>query len=58
VTVCAQGRIVDPGIRDGINDIVFASSEQIGNHSGRGNFKKEHMIQSDTIEAVFQGKNP
>ena len=54
VPVGSKCPAVDPRIRYGIDDLLARAAEHGGRDRGRGNPHQQHMIQSDSIEAVLQ----
>ncbi len=54
VAIGAQRAAVDPGVGDGIDDLVARATQHRGDHCGRGDSHENHVIQPDAIEAVLQ----
>jgi hypothetical protein len=57
MTVGAQTLPIDPGLREGIDDLAARASQEARGHSSRGDLYKDDVIQADTIETVLQGQN-
>jgi hypothetical protein len=54
VPIGAQGAAVDPGVRDGIDDLIPGAAEQRRDHGGRGDANQQHMVEPDPVEAVLE----
>ena len=49
-----QALAVDPGVRQGVDDLLLAAAQQLRGHRRAGDFHEQHVVQADPIEAVLQ----
>ena len=54
MAVGAQRLAVDPGLRDGIDDLVVGTAQHLGDHRGRGHLDQHHVVEADAVEAVLE----
>ena len=54
VAVGAQRAVVDPGMRDGVDDFFLAAAEHRGRDGGRGQAHQDHVVEADAVEPVLQ----
>src|SRR5262245_61227581 len=57
VAVGAEGAAIEPGVRNSISDLLLVTSQEVGGNCGGGDSHKQDVIQTDTVEAVFESED-
>ncbi len=57
VAVGPQRAAIDPGVGNGVDDLIPRSPQQVCGDRDRRNPNQQHMIQPDTIEAVVESEH-
>ena len=52
-----QRAAVEPGIRNGIHDLLARPAQQLRRDRRRGDAHQQHVIQSDAVETIVQRQN-
>ncbi len=55
VAIGAQGRAVDPGVGDGVDDLLALQPQHLCGHGGGGDAHQHDVIQAHAVEAVVDG---
>src|SRR5262245_35520428 len=58
MAIDAQAAAVGPGVGDGADDLLLVSAEQGGANRSGGDPDQDNMVESYTIETVFEGEDP
>ena len=56
MAVGAQALSVDPGLGDGIGDLLLAEAEHLGDDSRRGDLDENNVVEADLVVRVEQGQ--
>ena len=54
VAIGAQRAAVEPGVGDGVDDLLARAAEQLRGDGGGGDADEQDVIEADAVEAVFQ----
>src|SRR5690606_3746480 len=54
MAVGAQAGAVQPSLGEGVDDLLLAAAEHVGDYRGRRDPYQQYMAQADAVEAVFQ----
>lgn len=56
VAVSSQALAVNPGLGDGVGDLLLVEAEHLGDNSSAGNLDEDNMVQTDPVVRVQQGQ--
>lgn len=56
VAVGAEALAVDPGEREGVDDLRAGEAEHVGDDGGGGDFDEHDVIEADAVEGVFESE--
>jgi len=53
MSVTTECGAVEPGVREGVDDLVAGAAEELRRHGGRSDAHEQHMVEPRTRERVF-----
>lgn len=56
VTVSAEGLTVDPGLGDGVGNLLLIEAEHLGDDGGGGNLDEDNVVEADLVVGVEEGQ--
>src|SRR5690606_7371312 len=54
MAIGAQAGAIEPGLGEGVDDLLLAAAEHVRHYRGRRDPYQQYMAQADAVEAVFQ----